>query len=355
MYRFRSDLENAEYLVDINVPHLKHMMCLNESWENPWALLRHDLIRRIDGVNLNRYYDPVTAELKSSLASYFGHGITPANLAFGNGADEMLYFIFTAVRENKGNYALSLAPSYFDYTSYCTSVGLGVKYCDLNENFKFDPVKYIALSEDPECRLCILCNPNNPTGNLFPSEDLEYVLQNTHKPVLLDETYFEFSGVSFADKLSKYPNLIIVRSFSKAFASAGLRFGYMVSSEENIREISKTMTAFHSSLLIQCFALVMLENLDVFRKLVAMTIDGRDYILKSLLEIDGVKALETSTNFTPFRIGNRTKDLFEFLKTRDFAVRLVGNHPSFTEYLRVTPQSPAINRKFICTVKEFAG
>ncbi|MBN2723300.1 MAG: aminotransferase class I/II-fold pyridoxal phosphate-dependent enzyme [Deltaproteobacteria bacterium] len=352
---FRTDLEESDYSVDLDVPHLKHMMCLNESWENPWQLLRSAFIRELDQVSLNRYYDDVSLNLKEMLSKYAGSNVSPKQLIYGNGADEMLYFVFVAVREEKNDFALSLNPSYFDYSTYSKSIGLNIQYCDLDENFDFDVERYVEKSKDPHCKLCILCNPNNPTGNLFDIEKIKFVLENTEKPVLLDETYFEFSKISLVDELDNYPNLIIVRSFSKAFAGAGLRFGYMISSEQNISHLMKTRTAFHSSLLVQSFALTILKNRQVFEVLVKKTIEEKNKIFTGLESIEGITAHETFTNFIPFNAGYKTVQMFEYLKSRDFALRLVGGHPSFGKHLRVTPQSPAVNVRFIEAVKSMPG
>lgn len=146
-------------------------------------------------------------------------------MLYGNGADDILYHIFLAVRESEQSFALSLAPSYFDYKTFALAVGLKVRFLDLEPDFSFDTYEYIRRASDPNCRLAILCNPNNPTGNLFSKEQLRQIITALpDKLVLIDETYYEFSGCTFAEELAQYPNLILVRSFSKAFSSAGLRF-----------------------------------------------------------------------------------------------------------------------------------
>jgi histidinol-phosphate aminotransferase len=352
MYLFRKDLKDKKAVV-INVPHTNTMMCLNESTLDPWKQIGSKVSDRLKSVPLNRYFNPITQQLKQALANYIGHGISPSQLLFGNGADEMLYYLFTAVRENELSFAVSLAPSYFDYKSYCDAVGLKIKFQNLDSNFDFSADAYLGQTRELGCKLAILCNPNNPTGNIFPDEKLDHIIRNCDKLVILDETYFEFSGKTFADKLSQYPNLVILRSFSKAFSGAGLRFGYIITSEENAIELNKVMTAFHSSLMIQAFALTMLENRELFISHTKNVCALRDELYYSMLTIPNVTVHMTQTNFLIFTIGEKTPVLFDYLTAHDIAVRPVWGHPLLKNYLRVSIGTPEQNHDFQNTVSDF--
>ena len=350
MYYFRSDLKNRKP-VSVNVPHKKVMLCLNESVLNPFSVLQKQIISKMEAVPMNRYYNDITSELYRKLADYTG--LETENLAFGNGADEMLYYIFTSVRENNRSFAVSLAPSYFDYQSYSRAVGLGIKFFDLDENFDFDTEKYIEFTSDPNCKLIIICNPNNPTGNLFTDEKIrEVIKKNSDKLVLIDETYFEFAGKTFQDKIDKYPNIIIVRSFSKSFAAAGLRFGYVVSNRGNIRELKKVMTVFHLSLVIQAITVVLLENKDYFLELTRKTIALRNNLFEELSALPNLVVRNTATNFLPFSIGKKTIELFHFLSENNIAVRRIDTHPLLKNFLRVSIGSETENKLFLEKVKE---
>jgi histidinol-phosphate aminotransferase len=352
MYLFRRDLESKK-AVEINVPHKKDMMCLNESTLNPWQAIGDKVAQRLQTVPLNRYFNPVTGELKTALAAYIGYGIQPAQIQFGNGADEMLYYIFTAVRESEASFAVSLAPSYFDYKSYCDAVGLQIKMLNFQSDFTFDTETYLEMTRDPNCKVAILCNPNNPTGNLLPTSQIEEIISRCDKLVLLDETYFEFSGVTLAAKLSQYPNLVIVRSFSKAFSGAGLRFGYLFTSEANAVELGKVMTAFHSSLMIQTFALTMLENKEIFLQHTHNVCILRDHLFQEMLKLPGLTVHPSDTNFLTFSVGNETHRLYEVLSDNDIAVRPVWAHPLLHNHLRVSIGSVEQNAAFLNVIRNF--
>ncbi len=266
MALFRGDLYDKK-AVNVNVPHLKNMMCLNESTLDPFQTVKEQFLRLMEQIHLNHYYNEITSELFRRIADYAG--VRPENLILGNGADELLYYLFIAVRENRNSFALSLSPSYFDYKSYCDATGLLLKNFMLDSDFSFDVNRFIKESDHPDCRLLILCNPNNPTGNLFPAEDLiKIIISNHDRLVLIDETYFEFSSVTFADKIMKFSNLVIVRTFSKAFSAAGLRFGYLISQQDNINQIKKVVTAFNLSIFTQALALTIIKNRKSFLNII---------------------------------------------------------------------------------------
>ncbi len=350
---FRSDL--ADKIAPVTrVPLRKRMMCLNESCLDPYQAIREQFLRRMEDIRLNRYLSPVSAELHQKLADYAGHGILPENVVWGNGADDILYHIFLAVREDGAAHAVSLAPSYFDYRTFCEAVNLGIRFIDLNPDFSFDTDRYLQMASHPDCRLAILCNPNNPTGNLFPPEQLRRIIQDLpDKLVLVDETYYEFSGCTFANELKQYPNLILTRSFSKAFASAGLRFGYAISSADNIHELRKVFTTFHTSILNQAFAATILENVHIFRSHVMDIIAMRDEMYPRLSSLPGITVHPSHTNFLTFTIGERTPQLFEYLKDHDIAVRDVGAHPLLRHCLRATLSCEEDNRALLEAIEEF--
>ena len=335
MYRFRKDLQ-AKKAVEVNVPHKEVMMCLNESTLNPLEAVKEQLLANLKDVPLNRYFNDITPKLKDKLAEYIGFRIKPSQILFGNGADEMIYYIFNSVRESVKSYAVSLAPSYFDYKSYCDAVGLGLETIELNKDFNFSTEDFLEKLNHPNCKLGILCNPNNPTGNLIPDKKIVHILENTEKLVMLDETYFEFSGVTFADVLDKYPNLVIVRSFSKAFSAAGLRFGYLISSEENVGELEKVMTEFNSSLMVQTFAYTILENKEIFLKHTENVIDLRNKLYLWMLAQDYINVYPSSTNFLLFTIGDSTPKLFDFLSENEVALRAVWQHPVLANHIRIS-------------------
>lgn len=352
MYLFRKDLQTKKP-VEINVPHKKVKLGLNESSLDPLSIVGSQFQRRMGDIPLNRYFNSVTAELYDKLADYAG--VKKENLAFGNGADEMLYYIFTAVRESGQSFAASLAPTYFDYRSYCGAVGLGIRFLSLEKNFDFDLEKFIDLADDTNCRLIIICNPNNPTGNLFSDQKIiSLIKENPNRLILIDETYFEFSGKTFAGMIDEYPNLVIVRSFSKAFSAAGLRFGYVISQPQNIIELTKVIPIFHLNLMTQALAASILDRKNQFLDFVWQIQKNKKIVQKELEEITELKVHSSATNFLTFSAGSQTEELFSYLAENDIAIRPVWHHPILNQHLRVTISGSSVeNNLFLCKVAKF--
>lgn len=353
---FRTDLADKEPSV-VNVPQRKRMMCLNESCLDPYQAIKAQFLQRMENVHLNRYMSPdITSEMLQMLSAWVGCGTGVHNLMWGNGADDMLFHIFLSVRSKYTDFALSLAPSYFDYKTFCEAVGLNIRFLDLNEDFSFDADKYIELASHPDCKLAILCNPNNPTGNLFPKDELRRIVQSLpDKLVLIDETYYEFSDSTFAAELDSLPNLILTRSFSKAFSGAGLRFGYAISDPRNIYELKKVFTTFHSSIMSQAFALTILENVPHFCSQVMGIISQRDEMFAKMKALPGITVYPSQTNFLTFGYGDKTPELFEYLKANDIALRDVGAHHRLKNCLRVTISCSDDNEAFFDALSGFVG
>jgi len=347
---FRDDLQNKK-AVQIKVPRKKTMMCLNESTLDPFSVIKDAFFKKMQHVHLNRYFNEISASLKEKMALYTG--VNSQQLLFGNGADEMLYYIFNAVRNNLEDYAVSLSPSYFDYKSYTSSVGMQIKFLSLDKKFDFDEEKYLELCNNSNCKLAILCNPNNPTGNLFPKQKLLNIIEKFNKLVLMDETYFEFSGETLQDYVEQFPNLILVRSFSKSFSSAGLRFGYAISNQKNIEQLKKVVTAFNLSLLTQTFVDTMLDFQNIFLEHTQNVVQMREKLYKNLNNLAGIEAKPSATNFLSFTAGKLSSQLFQHLQKNEIAVRDIGAHPLLKNYLRVTVGTPAENDKFIKTIQTF--
>ena len=351
---FRKDLDNKPE-IKVAVPVKKYMMGLNESSLNPVSVsaLSDKLLESFSKVQLNRYVSDVTADLKKSLAEYVGHGISDSQILFGNGVDDMLYFIFTAVRNYNSSYALSLAPSYFDYKTYSGSVGLEMEFLDFNQDFNFSVDDYLEKLNYSGCELGIICNPNNPTGHMIPDKKIVHILQNTKKPVIIDETYFEFSGKTFVDMIKEFPNIIVTRSFSKSFSAAGLRFGYIVSSEENIKFLNKVIPVFNCSILTQTLALTILENKEIFIDNNKKIIAAKEKMYDAMKESKEITVYPSHTNFLTFRLSKKNEEFYQFLLANDISVRPVGAHPLLAKHLRVTIADDESNQAFLDALSAF--
>ena len=343
MFFAREDLNKFEPN-NIDVPIQPLMMCLNESPYNPFDYFQDKIFDKIRKLSINRYFSNFTNELFQKLATY--SEVEIENLLIGNGADELLYYFFIASRKSSNSHIVAPAPSYFDYHTYSRAVGLGCKSIDLNQDFSINTDNFITHLQNNDAVAGVICNPNNPSGNIIDSDSIIRLLDSTNKPILIDEAYFEFSGITHIKLIKNYPHLLILRSFSKGFLSAGLRFGYILGSDEIIYELSKVKTAFNISRLTEIVALTYLENQDWFVEKISELQYNRKYLYDFLSSLSKIEPFESYTNFISFRVNNHKDDLFNFLKSNEIAIRDVSGHKLLKDCLRVTVGSIAECEKF---------
>jgi len=333
MHFFREGLQSLKPNI-INVPHKTTMLCLNESPFNPMEDLKEEIFRNLAQLHVNRYYSDITEHLKDKLAQYVG--VEPDNILMGNGADELLYYLFVAARSSDDDRLLCPAPSYFDYITYSKAVGLNVETVDLDRSFNLNTTAFIEKLRQPQNVCAIICNPNNPTGNMLRSDDIISVIQSTDKPVLIDEAYFEFSNTTLVNMLESFPNLLILRSFSKGFFAAGLRFGYMIGNKDIIYELKKVMTAFNLSLVTQNIATTFLDNLNYFTDRINILKENRNYLRDGLRSFDELTVYDSHTNFITVNAGEHKERFFDFITDSDIAIRDVSAHSLLKDSLRIS-------------------
>ncbi|MEA3254913.1 MAG: aminotransferase class I/II-fold pyridoxal phosphate-dependent enzyme, partial [Candidatus Altiarchaeota archaeon] len=203
-----------------------------------------------EGIKEVNIYPYKGEEVKEKIAGYCGVG--KENIILGNGSDELMDLIFKTI---KGPF-LGLNPSYSEYRIF-TQV-LDERYLEVNlkEDFSFPLKEFIKKLR--EANAPIICSPNNPTGTVVSEEDIRSVLDEG-KITIVDEAYYEFYGKTVIPLIKEYPNLIVLRTFAKAFALAGLRIGYAVSNPEVINVLCKVKPPFSVSSLALASAIAALD------------------------------------------------------------------------------------------------
>jgi len=178
----------------------------------------------------NRYPDSTQKELKNQLAEL--KNVLPQQIAAGNGSDELIDLIIKIFCEPKKDSVMMMNPSFAMYRFYASINENKVIALDLDNNFQISKDAFLKVSEEKKPKIFFLCSPNNPTGNSI--QDIEFYIKNFNGIVVVDEAYIEFSEQkSCIELLEKYPNLIVLQTFSKAWGMAGARVGIAYSSDEN--------------------------------------------------------------------------------------------------------------------------
>jgi histidinol-phosphate aminotransferase len=194
----------------------------------------------------------------------------------------------------------------------------------------------------------IVCSPNNPTGTCLPIPDVARLCDDGDSLVVIDEAYHEFSGQTVAPLLARHQNLVLLRTFSKAMALAGLRVGYLLASPELVREFDKARLPYNLNFFSQMAAMAAIEEWGVLEGTVRRLVDARDQLLDRLADIPGVRAWPSRANFLLLELPSADpKAVFESLYRRGVLVRDVTSYPMLERCLRVSVGSEEENEAFL--------
>ncbi len=229
--------------------------------ENPFDFdksIKKIILDKLSNLEWNRYAIQYDTELISKLADY--SKVYKENVLIGPGA---VYFLNLCIDIFGKKHTILPSPSFPFYEVLCKSNNCSFEFWNLNSEYEYDINNYPDIKPNT---LTIICSPNNPTGTIIPESTMLALLEKYQQNIfVIDETYYEFHGFSFAKYINKYPNLIIIRSFSKVFASAGVRFGYLLASESLKSVISKKVLPYNINIFSQLFAYEILSNKDILK------------------------------------------------------------------------------------------
>ncbi|MDR0318764.1 MAG: histidinol-phosphate transaminase [Nitrososphaerota archaeon] len=302
-----------------------------------------------DEIDLRMYPEDEVPKLAKKLAEYLR--VPQDYIVIGNAGDELLDRIIRLFIE-KGDAALSFTPS-FVIPKLCVKRQQG-EYVTvpLTSDFQLDvPTMLNAFSE--KTRLLYLCSPNNPTSNQMKSEDIETLVKAFPGIVILDEAYIEFADYTFVPRIREFPNMIILRTFSKAFGLAMLRLGYAIANPELIEILTKKAPLPYpvSGFTIQ-MGIKMLENIDIMQTAVAALKTEREKLVKSLNQIDGVQAFDSQADFILMNTKLPTDIVYTKLLKRGVILKKWGTLLQYENCFRVTVGLPEFNAKLIETLKQ---
>lgn len=281
--------------------------------------------------NRSLYY-PAYGSLPHKIANY--SKVEEKNVMVTNGSDQGIELIFRTFI-NAGDKVVIPSPSFgmfYQMASIQDAKIIKPRYLK-NGDFPLEEV----LKSNP--KLLIICNPNNPTGNLIPLSTIKEILENlTNSLIYIDEAYFEFSGITAANLIKKYPNLIITRTFSKAFGLAALRIGYILSCKKNIQEMLKVRGPYDVNQFAKVAAEASLDyGKDSYCKLV---MEESKPMVENFFQEKGIEFWPSGGNFLYFR--EPIPALYEKLKKEGVLIR-----PREPRFSRVSIGTPEQMEKFI--------
>lgn len=293
---------------------------------------------------INRYPDPHQKALKAKVAEI--KGISADSLFIGNGSDEAIDLVYRVFCVPGASNAVSIAPSYGMYEVAAAMNDIEFRKVQLRPDFSMDTEAMLSAA-DSKTRLMFICSPNNPTGNSFPVEQIEDILERFGGVVVLDEAYIDFSvRPSLTSLVKRYPNLIVLQTLSKAWGMAGLRIGLAIADPAVIALMSKVKYPYNINVLAQKMALMKLDE-AAKDKAVAEIVGQRFRLEKELAKCPEVKGIYSSdANFLLVRFEN-PDEVYERLLAGGVIVRNRSKVSGCEGCLRITVGTPVENDRLL--------
>ncbi len=286
-------------------------------------------------VDLNGYPDTYSKNLRGKLAELYG--LEPDNLIAGNGSDEMLDVIFKTFT-NWGDNSVVPVPSYtlYDYFVKCNG-GKAIEV-DLTEDFQLDVDSMVKAGG----KVTIVPSPNNPTGNCFRQKDLDDLISRFDGIVVVDEAYTEYAGKGMISSVDEYDNLVVVRTFSKAYAMAALRVGYMAANRKLADMMISVKIPYSLNAISEGAAIAALGDQDFLRRSVEMVKEQRPKLDAGLRKL-GFETFPSDSNFILARSPVDHAQLVQGLKEKGVLIRDFGSKRRTENCVRTTIGTEELN------------
>lgn len=325
------------------------MLSANENPSDVPDQLRQEVARALKKVPFNRYPDPLANQLRATIAQ--ANGLEADWVLLGNGGDELLFNVALAWG-GSGRTFLDLPPTFSVYAANAQVTNTTVVSVARRADFSIDEEAVLARVAQGDIDYVIVASPNNPTGQLASEEFLLKLLAATDALVVVDEAYFEFSHRTIRPYLESHENLLILRTFSKAFSLAGVRLGYVLGHPSVIREFMKVRQPYSVDALSQAVGQAVFENRALFQEGIERIVQQRGRLYEALRAIPGVEVFESDANYLLFRLDNAAA-AWEYLLGEGVLVRDFSSAPLLKNCLRVSVGSPEQNEQFLRALRSF--
>jgi histidinol-phosphate aminotransferase len=314
--RFRKNIiEMKPYKVPAQLPPVR--LDKNESPFDVPDYIKERVFKHFTTNNFNRYPEIDSKSLREKIAQKME--VSENTVFVSNGGDALIPEIISLF---DGEEIVTFPPTFSMYTFYASRMGLKTVEIPLDQSFNIPG--NLAFDTD-KTSLIIICSPNNPTGNDIPVERIRAILE-LKIPVLLDQAYVEFSEKDYRFLLKEYDNLIILRTFSKAFGLSGLRVGYAITSDRIAQEFRKAHSPFSLNSFSSQIACEMIEERALMSNQVAFIVEERARFYE---EFKALIPVQSSANFLLLKV-----DCYDYLLERGVATRKFNG--AMSDFIRVT-------------------
>lgn len=330
----------------------KHVINANENYLNVLTIpgVKEELIQALDTFRPQVYPKPMSDDIREALADYIGG--KAENFIVGNGGDEMITYLLGTFLD-PGDQILIHSPTFDMYELGAETLGASaIKVKDL-PGYRRDQKGFLEAVRRYQPKVTVICNPNNPTGELLPRAFIEEVLKAADNIVFVDEAYMEFAQKeSVIDLIDTYPNLIVLRTLSKAFALAGMRCGYLAADEALIEAIAKIKAPYNLNAFTQLFAPIVIRHReDIFKVRDDICVE-RERLYAAMKEIPGVTVYPSCTNFLLVQVDKKQEEIFEALRKKDILVKIYRNSQDIPNGFRISVTTKDVDDVLISVFRE---
>lgn len=322
----------------------------NESPYAPPVKWQMDFVKEIPNLELNRYPDGQMTKLVEALARY--HKLDASYIWAANGSNETIQLLLHAYGGH-GRVAAIYEPSYAMHFYISQITGTEIKTYARNNSFKINSEQVLSDFRRDKFDILFLCSPNNPTGTIEDYDEIKYICQQFTGLLIIDEAYVQFSKYSFEGFVKEFDNVAIIRTFSKTWAMAGVRLGYIIANPKIIDAVKNVSLPYHVSSFSQLAGVLALNYEDEMRERIKLIKDERTRVISDLKNVEKLQVWDSEANFFLIKPTNITgKELHERLLDKSVLVRDVGHFKLLENCLRVTIGTPVENDRFLTAVKE---
>lgn len=310
--------------------------------------VRDAVLSAVSEVAFERYPDPLADALRDDIAAW--HGLDRSRVVVGNGGDELIFDLLLAFG-GPGRVLLDCPPTFSIYALYATLTGTEVLAVFRNaDDFSIDCDAVLAAAENAD--IVMITSPNNPTGNTVDPAWVASLAKRARGLVVVDEAYVEFAGAeaSCAALVEDCPNLAILRTFSKAYALAGVRCGYLLAPEEVVKGIAAVRQPYSVDAISQAVARVVVAHRDSYEAGIEAIRQQRSRLTRALRRIEGVEVWPSEGNFVLVRMP-RAREVYERLRD-DYSilVRDFSRAPLLKDCLRISVGTPEENDRVLSAI-----
>ena len=343
-------MNNIQKLIRPNITALAPYSCARDEFKGE-ASVYLDANESPYNNGTNRYPDPLQSEVKSLLAPL--KKVRPEQIFLGNGSDEAIDLVYRIFCRPGIDNVVAPAPTYGMYQVCADINDIEYRAVPLKADYQLD-MEAMKQAIDENTKAIWLCSPNNPTGNVFAKEDLLWFLDNAEAMIVVDEAYIDFSDKgTMVEMLDKYPNLIVLQTFSKAWGQAAIRLGIAMASEEVISLYNKVKYPYNVNILTQQQALKVLGNVSKKESQVKEILAQRDVLKNLLLSLTCVEEIYPSdSNFLLVKV-NDANGIYKYLQDKGIIVRNRHRVTLCANCLRITVGTPTENAEIYNALKDF--